>query len=129
MVEKVIIAGFGGQGILFLGRLLAQAAMHEGKNVTFFPSYGPEVRGGRANCAVIISSGEIFSPMVTQPDTLLAISPPLSVLLYGGPLCRLAAAPGRYPALPRPFCQRPGQLRIRFCDLRQIHILILRIIR
>lgn len=74
MTEKVIIAGFGGQGVLFLGRLLAQAAMHEGKNVTFFPSYGPEVRGGRANCAVIISSGAIFSPMVTQPDALLAMS-------------------------------------------------------
>jgi len=74
VLEKVIIAGFGGQGVLFLGRLLAQAVMHEGKNVTFFPSYGPEVRGGRANCHVIISSGDIFSPMVTQPDALLAMS-------------------------------------------------------
>jgi 2-oxoglutarate ferredoxin oxidoreductase subunit gamma len=74
VLEKVIIAGFGGQGILFLGKVLAQAMMREGRNVTFFPSYGPEVRGGRANCHVTISTGEIFSPAVTRADSVLAMS-------------------------------------------------------
>jgi 2-oxoglutarate ferredoxin oxidoreductase subunit gamma len=76
MRERVIIAGFGGQGVLFLGRMLAQAMMHQGLHVTFFPSYGAEVRGGKANCHVIISSDEIFSPIVTQADTLFALNQP-----------------------------------------------------
>ena len=74
VLEKVIVAGFGGQGVMFLGRLLAQAVMHDGKNVSFFPSYGPEVRGGRANCHVIVSSDEIFSPMIAHADSLVAMS-------------------------------------------------------
>ena len=74
MVEKVIVAGFGGQGILFLGKVLAQAAMDEGHHVTYFPSYGPEVRGGRANCHVTVSSDEIDSPMIVQADVVLAMS-------------------------------------------------------
>ena len=74
MTERAIIAGFGGQGILFLGRLVAQTAMHQGSHVTFFPAYGPEVRGGRANCHVIVSSEAIFSPMVVQADAVLAMN-------------------------------------------------------
>jgi 2-oxoglutarate ferredoxin oxidoreductase subunit gamma len=74
MRERVIIAGFGGQGILFLGRLLAQTMMHQGQHVTFFPSYGAEVRGGRAFCHVIISSSDIFSPVVDMADTLFALN-------------------------------------------------------
>ena len=74
MTERIIVAGFGGQGILFLGRLLAQAAMGEGSHVTFFPAYGPEVRGGRANCHVIVSSDEIFSPRIAQADAVLAMN-------------------------------------------------------
>jgi len=74
MVEKVIVAGFGGQGILFLGKVLAQAAMDEGHHVAYFPSYGPEVRGGRANCHVTVSSDEIDSPMIVQADVVLAMS-------------------------------------------------------
>ena len=74
MLERVIITGFGGQGIIFTGKLLAQAMMDEGHNVTYFPAYGPEVRGGRANCHVIISSDEIFSPVIAQPDTLIAMN-------------------------------------------------------
>jgi len=76
VLEKVIVAGFGGQGIVFLGKLLAQAMMQEGENVTYFPAYGPEIRGGWANCHVIISSDEIFSPVVARADTLLAFSQP-----------------------------------------------------
>jgi len=76
VLERVIVAGFGGQGVVFFGKLLAQAVMHEGRNVICFPAYGPEVRGGRANCHVTISSGEIFSPMVAQPDTLIVMNQP-----------------------------------------------------
>lgn len=74
MTEKVIVSGFGGQGILFLGRLMAQTAMHQGSHVTFFPAYGPEVRGGRANCHVIVSSDEIFSPMIVECDAVLSMN-------------------------------------------------------
>ena len=74
MIERLIVAGFGGQGIVFLGRLLADAMMHEGRNVTCLPAYGPEVRGGWANCHVIISSDEICSPAVTRPSALIAMN-------------------------------------------------------
>jgi len=71
---KLIIAGFGGQGILFTGRVLAQAAMLEGKHVTWFPSHGAEVRGGTANCTVIISDEMIGSPAVRRPNSLLIMN-------------------------------------------------------
>jgi len=66
-----MIAGFGGQGVLVAGKLLAYAGMLEGKHVTWFPSYGAEIRGGTANCTVIISSGEIGSPIVQNPSAML----------------------------------------------------------
>ena len=74
MREEVIMAGFGGQGIMFMGTVLAQAAMEENKKVTFFPSYGAEMRGGIANCTVIISDEEIGSPVVTNPGTVIALN-------------------------------------------------------
>ena len=74
MREEVIMAGFGGQGIMFMGTVLAQAAMEENKQVTFFPSYGAEMRGGIANCTVIISDEEIGSPVVAHPDTVIALN-------------------------------------------------------
>ena len=64
MQTEILVAGFGGQGVLFAGQLLAYAAMDEGKHVTWIPSYGPEMRGGTANCTVIISDEEIGSPLV-----------------------------------------------------------------
>lgn len=72
--NRVIIGGFGGQGILFLGKILAYAGMLEGKEVTWFPSYGAEVRGGTANCTVIISDELIGSPIVTNPDILIVMN-------------------------------------------------------
>lgn len=69
-----MIAGSGGQGILFAGRLVAQAAMMEGNNVTWFPSYGAEVRGGTANCTVVISEGLIGSPVVKDPDMIVVMN-------------------------------------------------------
>lgn len=76
MLEKVIIAGFGGQGILLMGQLLAYGAMIEGYNATWLPSYGPEMRGGTANCAVVISSRRIASPVVPRPFSLIAMNKP-----------------------------------------------------
>ncbi len=69
-----MIAGFGGQGILFLGKVLAYAGMLEDKEVTWFPSYGGEMRGGTANCAVVISDELIASPIVTNPDILIVMN-------------------------------------------------------
>lgn len=71
MYQDVVIAGFGGQGVLVAGKLLAYAGMLEGKRVTWFPSYGAEIRGGTANCTVIISSEEIGSPVVQNPSAML----------------------------------------------------------
>ena len=76
MLDEVIIAGFGGQGVLLMGRLIAYAGMLEGKNVAWMPSYGPEMRGGTANCTVIVSSEEVASPVVPNPLTLVAMNKP-----------------------------------------------------
>jgi len=72
--EEIIIAGFGGQGILLAGRLLAQTAMKAGKEVTYMPSYGAEVRGGTANCMVIIAEKEIACPVIGKPDSVIAMN-------------------------------------------------------
>lgn len=74
MYQDVMIAGFGGQGVLLAGKLLASAGMHEGKRVTWFPSYGAEIRGGTANCTVIIADREIGSPVVEQPSAMLILN-------------------------------------------------------
>lgn len=76
MQEKAIFAGFGGQGVLLMGQLLAYAAMLEGYQVSWLPSYGPEMRGGTANCSVTISDTRVTSPIVDHPDTLIAMNRP-----------------------------------------------------
>ncbi|MBN2557128.1 MAG: 2-oxoacid:acceptor oxidoreductase family protein [Clostridia bacterium] len=76
MQHEIIIAGFGGQGILSAGRIICAAGMAEGKNTTWFPSYGPEMRGGTANCHAIVSDGEIGSPIINNPDILIAMTSP-----------------------------------------------------
>jgi 2-oxoglutarate ferredoxin oxidoreductase subunit gamma len=76
MLIKTIFAGFGGQGVMSMGLNLAQAAMLEGKNVTYLPSYGAEVRGGTANCTVAISDEEIASPVASSPDFVVAMNQP-----------------------------------------------------
>lgn len=76
MEEKIVAAGFGGQGIMMMGRLLAYAGMIEGRRVTCLPSYGPEMRGGTANCTVILSTKRIGSPYVTEPSSLIAMNQP-----------------------------------------------------
>jgi len=76
MQQEVIIAGFGGQGVLFTGQLLAYTAMDEGKEVTWIPSYGPEMRGGTANCTVVVADEEIGSPFVKNPTAVIAMNLP-----------------------------------------------------
>ncbi len=76
MIKSVIIAGFGGQGIMLMGKIIAEAAMFEGLNVTWLPSYGPEMRGGTANCTVIIGDEPIGSPVVDSPDVVVAMNIP-----------------------------------------------------
>lgn len=75
-MTRILIAGFGGQGILFTGKQLATAGMNIGKNVSWLPSYGPEMRGGTSNCSVCISDVEIGSPLVGSPDILLVFNLP-----------------------------------------------------
>jgi len=76
MQAEIIIAGFGGQGVLFAGQILAFAGMDNGKEVTWMPSYGPEMRGGTANCTVIIADEEIGSPLVRNPQAAIVMNLP-----------------------------------------------------
>jgi 2-oxoglutarate ferredoxin oxidoreductase subunit gamma len=74
--HEIIIAGFGGQGVLSMGQIIAYAAMKEGKEVSWMPSYGPEMRGGTANCIVIVSDSRISSPIITKFDTAILLNQP-----------------------------------------------------
>jgi len=88
---EIVIAGFGGQGVLFGGQVLAYAAMDSGKHVTWFPSYGPEMRGGTANCTVIVADDDIGSPTVRNPQAVVCMNLPSldkyeSLIVTGGVL-------------------------------------------
>lgn len=76
MNSEIIIAGFGGQGILFAGKVLAYTGMIAGKEVSWLPSYGPEMRGGTANCHVIVSETPVASPLIVRPTVLLCMNLP-----------------------------------------------------
>ncbi|HAE59775.1 MAG TPA: 2-oxoacid:ferredoxin oxidoreductase subunit gamma [Anaerolineae bacterium] len=76
MQKEIIISGFGGQGVLFAGQVIAYAAMDMGQEVTWIPSYGPEMRGGTANCTVVIADEEIGSPLVKFPPFVIALNLP-----------------------------------------------------
>ena len=76
MQTEIVISGFGGQGVLFAGQVLAYAAMDNDMHVTWFPSYGPEMRGGTANCTIIIADEEIGSPTVSSPKAVIALNLP-----------------------------------------------------
>ena len=83
MKEQCIFAGFGGQGMLLIGKFLAEAGMETGKHVSWLPSYGPEMRGGTANCSVVVSDKPVASPLIAQADTILAMNKP-SLLKFEG---------------------------------------------
>lgn len=76
MKMEMICAGFGGQGVLTIGKFIAKAGMAEGKNVSWLPSYGPEMRGGTANVSTVVSDEPIASPIVSYPDVLVALNQP-----------------------------------------------------
>ena len=73
---QIMIAGFGGQGVLFAGKFLAYKGMVQDKQISWLPSYGPEMRGGTANCSVVISDTPVGSPIITTPDVLIAMNLP-----------------------------------------------------
>lgn len=85
MTCRIIIAGAGGQGIMLMGKILAEAAMREGRNVTYLPAYGAEVRGGTANCMIVVSGKEIGSPLVSLADFILVMNEP-SFIRFSGKL-------------------------------------------
>ena len=76
MILNLLIAGFGGQGVLFMGKTAAETAMLTGKEVSWLPSYGPEMRGGTANCSVCIDNKPISCPLITEPETLAVLNGP-----------------------------------------------------
>ncbi len=76
MLIKTVFSGFGGQGVLMMGYVLAVAGMHDGKNVTYLPAYGAEVRGGTANCTVAIGDEEIASPVASSPEFVVVMNKP-----------------------------------------------------
>jgi len=76
MYQGIRISGFGGQGVISAGYLLAQAGMMEGKEVSFFPAYGAEMRGGTANCSVVVATDEVSTPIVSSPDTVIVFNEP-----------------------------------------------------
>ena len=76
MTTQILIAGFGGQGILFAGKFLANKGLLEGRQLSWLPSYGPEMRGGTANCSVVLSDEPVGSPIVNKPDVLIAMNLP-----------------------------------------------------
>ncbi len=76
MTYEIIFAGFGGQGILFSGKVVAYAGMNEGKNVSHLPSYGPEMRGGTASCSVIVSDDVVASPIIAEPGAIVVMNGP-----------------------------------------------------
>lgn len=76
MTTQILLAGFGGQGILFAGKFLAYKGLTDGKNVSWLPSYGPEMRGGTASCSVILSDDPVGSPIISHPDILVAMNLP-----------------------------------------------------
>ena len=118
---QILIAGFGGQGILFAGKFLAYKGLLEDLQVSWLPSYGPEMRGGTANCNVILSDDPVGSPIITDPDVLIVMNlpslqkyvdtvvpadrfmwtPPSSARRWSGTTCRsFTSLPPRWPATP-----------------------------
>lgn len=121
MLIKTIFSGFGGQGVLSMGFTLANAAMLEGKYVTYLPSYGAEVRGGTANCTVAISNEEIASPVASEPDFVVSMNQPSflkfqnilqsgGLLMVNSSMVNVAAARGDIEIIEVPTSELAEQL-------------------
>ena len=103
MEKRIIVAGFGGQGVLLIGQLIAYAGMLAGKEVSWMPSYGPEMRGGSANCAVVVSYEPVASPKVEEADVVVAMNRPSMELFED-------AAARRHPAVQQQHIDRQPAL-------------------
>ncbi|MFV0423035.1 2-oxoacid:acceptor oxidoreductase family protein [Oleidesulfovibrio sp.] len=121
LYQDVIIAGFGGQGVMLIGNLLAYAGMESGLNVTYIPVYGPEMRGGTANCTVVISNEDIGSPIIQRPASLIIMNQPSmdkfqpmmqdgGVLIVNSSLVDMAQAESRVKAYGVPANEIADQL-------------------
>jgi len=121
MLIKTVFSGFGGQGVLSTGQILARAAMLEGRYVTFLPSYGAEVRGGTANCTVTISDEEIASPIASEPEFVVALNQPSflrfqnllpsgGLLLYNSSLVEASTLRGDIETMGIPITDLAAQL-------------------
>jgi len=131
MKTELIFAGFGGQGILLMGKIIAQAAMEEGRHVTFLPSYGPEMRGGTANACVVVSDEPVASPIIDHSDVLVAMNQPSydkfsplvrpgGVIIYDSTLATPRELPGVRQA-GGAFTEIAGQLgNTRVCSMAAI---------
>jgi len=106
VTETIFFAGFGGQGVILAGKLVCLAAMAEGKHVSHIPSYGAEMRGGTANCSVVVSDEEIASPLVPNPGVLVALNTPS--LVKFGPLVRAGGLVIWNSSLCEPPAERAG---------------------
>ena len=122
MLERILIAGAGGQGIILTGRLLAAVALKTVPHITFMPSYGAEVRGGVSNCQLILSSDEIASPVVDEFDTLVILNAasaerflprlaPGGMAIVNSSLCDVAAAAGIHAVPATGIADRLGDIR------------------
>ncbi|MTI94858.1 MAG: 2-oxoacid:ferredoxin oxidoreductase subunit gamma [Firmicutes bacterium] len=120
-MAELILAGFGGQGVMSMGQMLTYAGMIEGKEVSWIPSYGPEMRGGTANCAVVISDEQIGSPVVTEPDIVIAMNLPSmdkfepmlksgGILIYNSSLIERSVSRDDITVIPVPANEVAGEL-------------------
>ena len=117
MTKQFIFAGFGGQGMLLIGKFVAMACMLEGKHVSWLPSYGPEMRGGTANCTVIVSDEPVGSPMTDSADVIVAMNLP-SLIKFEDKV-----KPGGLLVINRSLIDRKAErtdIQVVYCDANQI---------
>lgn len=121
-IRTVFCAGFGGQGVMVLGQMIAYAGMSEGRYVTWLPSYGPEMRGGTANCSVVVSDAEIGSPFVAKADVVIAFNQPSldkyeqtvkpgGILIYNNDIANYHQPREDIKVLPVPASRLAGEAR------------------
>ena len=117
MTKKFIFAGFGGQGMLLIGKFVAMACMLEGKHVSWLPSYGPEMRGGTANCTVIVSDEDVGSPMADTADVIVAMNLP-SLIKFESKV-----KPGGLLVINKSLIDREAErtdIQVVYCDANRI---------
>ena len=117
MTKKFIFAGFGGQGMLLIGKFVAMACMLEGKHVSWLPSYGPEMRGGTANCTVIVSDEDVGSPMADTADVIVAMNLP-SLIKFESKV-----KPGGLLVINKSLIDREAErtdIQVVYCDANKI---------